>query len=147
MSRLNTALIACTVLLSAFAVGCVHAARDTTGFAVSAQTTVDVPFDVAWQGVKTALREQGLELYTRDKRGVFVAYTEMRRRYFQPKRVEYTVELTERAAGGTDIAIAAVRQVYGVTPLTYPDWHDRRTVEDPGLQAIVEAIQAHCGAQ
>jgi hypothetical protein len=139
-------VVVCAMLMPVLALGCVHAARDTTGFAVSAETSVAVPFEEAWQGVKAALREQGLETYTRDKRGVFVAYTPMARRYFQPKRIEYTLTLNERPEGGTNISVSAVRQTYGVTPLTYPDWHARKTSADPGLEALIQAIESKCAA-
>ena len=136
----------CAALMPFIGAGCVHAARDTTGFAVTAETTVEASFEEAWQGVKAALREEGLEIYTRDKRGEFTAYTTMRRRYLQPKRVAYTLLLTERAEGGTHIVLSAVRERYGVTPLTYPDWHERKTESIPELDALIASIEAHCEA-
>lgn len=139
-------LFVCAALLPFFGAGCVHAARDTTGFAVTAETTVEASFEDAWQGVKAALREEGLDLYTRDKRGEFEAYTKMKRRYLQPKRVAYRLTLTERAEGGTHIAISAVRERYGVTLLTYPDWHERKTDSVPGLDALIASIKVHCDA-
>ena len=46
----------------------------------------------------------------------------------------------------TKVDIEAVKQIYGVTLLTYPDWHDRKLSEDAGVQAILEALQAKIAA-
>ena len=74
--------------------GCAHAARDTQGFALVNTAAVDGPFMDTWQATKAVLRERGLDLYTRDKRGVFVAYSAAkRRRLFMPKRTKFTISL------------------------------------------------------
>ena len=122
--------------------GCARAARDTAGFAKSGSATVEAGLEQTWQTVKTVLREQEYELYTRDKRGAFVAYTPMKRRFFQPKRVKYTVLLTESSSNATRIDIETINQVYGVTLLTYPDWHDRPARDNAGADAIIQAVQS-----
>jgi len=75
-------LLGCSslVVILAAGAGCARAARDTTGFARENSTIVDAPFKEAWQAVKGVLREQKLDIYTRDKRGTFVAYSKMHRR-------------------------------------------------------------------
>jgi len=133
------------VVLTGF--GCARTPRDTTGFAQENTITVKAPFEEAWQTVKGVLREQELELYTRDKRGAFVAYTPMRRRFLQPTRVKYTIELGRVSAEETRIYIETIKQVYGVTLLTYPDWHDRKTKDNAGATAILDAIQAKMGGE
>lgn len=122
--------------------GCVHAARDTTGFALNHEVTVPASFDTTWQAVKEVLREKELEIYTRDKRGRFVAYTSEKRHFLQPNRFQYTFQLEEVSANETHIALDTRKQTYGVTLLTYPGWHDRKTEESPESQALLDAIQA-----
>jgi hypothetical protein len=125
------------------ATGCARAARDTTGFAVQKETTVKAPFEQTWQTVKSVLRDQGYNIYTRDKRGSFVAYTDMHRFLLvQPRRIKYTVEVKPVDADQTSISVQAVRQVYGVTLLTYPDWHDRKMKDESAPAKLVEAVQA-----
>ena len=122
--------------------GCVRAPRDTTGFALNHNAVVPASFDTTWQTVKDVLREQELDIYTRDKRGRFVAYTPEKRRLLQPNRYQYTFQLEEVSANETRIALDTRKQAYGVTLLTYPGWHDRKTEDSPESQALLDAIVA-----
>lgn len=126
--------------------GCARAARDTTGFAKSESITVEAPFEETWQTVKLVLQERDLEIYTRDKRGLFVAYESKGRRLFVPRRTKYTIELRDVSEFTTAIHVEALREVYGVTLLTYPDWHARQTPDDTAAAAILEAVQAKLAA-
>ena len=123
--------------------GCARTARSTAGYATENSVTLAVPFDDAWQLAKSVLREQGLELYTRDKRGHFVAYSHQKRDLglFTPRRVQYTVDLAKTNEQETFVRVEAVRQVYGVTLLTYPGWHDRKTTDTKGVETILQALQ------
>ena len=139
-------LIVCTIAAGIGVQGCVHAPRDTTGFAQDHSISVDAPFEDTWQAVKSTLREKELEIYTRDKRGTFVAYTPMKRRYLQPNRYQYTFDIEAISESETKIALDTRKQSYGVTLLTYPGWHDRKTADTPESQAILDAIQAKLDA-
>ncbi|MCC6143145.1 MAG: hypothetical protein IT368_04980 [Candidatus Hydrogenedentes bacterium] len=130
------------LLIPVAAGGCATAARDTTGFALQHSATVEAPKDEVWQTVKSVLRERGLEIYTRDTRGKFVAYSEMHRRLLVPERTQHSIEIVEVDPNESQIYIDTVRQVYGVTLLTYPGWHDRKTTDESEAVAILEAIQA-----
>jgi len=134
--------LACCGLVLVAAVGCARAARDTTGFAVENSITVEAPYMETWQAVKRVLGDQGYDIYTRDKRGTFVAFTRMERQWFQPKRVKYTVEVASLSDNETKVQVETIRQVFGVTLLTFPNWHDRETTEDAGAVEILEAVHA-----
>ena len=137
-----------SILLAIIALpsGCAHAPKDTTDFAVTQEIVVSAPFNDTWQAVKDILRENELDIYTRDKRGRFVAYTPEKRRYFQPNRYQYTFNLQAVSENETKIALDTRKQRYGVTLLTYPGWHDQKTVEAPESQALLDAIQVRAGA-
>lgn len=123
--------------------GCARAARDTTGFAMQDSAIVDAPFEEAWQATKAVLREMELDLHTRDKRGRFVAYTDMTRRgLLVPNRVQYTIVLEPASPETTKVMIETMKQVYGVTLLTYPDWHDRKTEDNSTALEIFERLEA-----
>jgi len=139
---LGLTLILFLVLCCAGGIGCARAARDTTGFAVTDNTTVNLPFNEAWQQAKTVLREKGYEIYTRDKRGVFVAFSGSNRKLFQYHRTKLTVSLVAVSDSATQVAVETLRQVYGVTLLTYPGWHDRKTQNHTEAQDILKAIEA-----
>ena len=142
MPRIYRVVLAVLVLAMLASSGCVRAARDTTGFAVSKEMTVKAPFDKTWQTVKSVLRDQGYTIYTRDKRGTFVAYSDSHRFLLvQPRRVKYTIEVKSVDPEQTSISVDAVRQVYGVTLLTYPDWHDRKLKDEKATEKLFEAVQ------
>ena len=124
--------------------GCARAARDTTGFAMVDSTTVDKPFVETWQATKAVLREMELNLYTRDKRGTFVAFSDMKRQLhvFTPHRTKLTITLEEVSSDATKVTVETLDQVYGVTLLTYPDWHDRKTQDNQIAASILENLRA-----
>ena len=140
------ALLTLAVLCAAGS-GCARAARDTSGFALREEAVVNAPFEDTWQTVKKVLNDQGYEIYTRDKRGAFVAYTPMKRTlWIHPRRTKFTIELAQTSPEQTAIGIESVRQVYGVTLLTHPNWHDRAQRDPKACQAILEAIQSTIAA-
>jgi hypothetical protein len=119
----------------------VRAARNTEGFATTGTVTVNKSLPDAWQAVKEVLRDKGLDLYTRDKRGVFIAFSPMKRNLFLvPTRIKYTVALESLSDSSTKVTVDAVRQVYGVTLLTYPNWHDRKTTDGTLKDDILSAL-------
>lgn len=139
-----TALLA----LAALGGGCAKDARSTEGFAITDSITVDAPFQEAWQTTKAVLREKEYDIYTRDKRGVFVAFSKMKRTLgLVPHRVKYTVSLKSVSDESTEITVESIRQVYGVTLLTYPGWHDRKTEDHDGAVTILQAVQAKVGGE
>ena len=146
MTYSRVALFTAIVVLLATC-GCVRAAHDTTAFAISDSAVADAAFEETWQAVKHVLRDMDLDIYTRDKRGVFVAFTKMRRKLLVPHRTRLTVSIEETGQSSTAVSVETVRQVYGVTLLTYPGWHDRRTSDHAHALAILEALEAKLSGQ
>lgn len=142
MKRYRNFLILSALVLVACAAGCARAARDTTGFAINDSAVIEASFEETWQATKAVLREMDLEIYTRDKRGRFVAFSGMtRRRLFVPNRVKYTIILEEESPETTKVMIESMKQVYGVTLLTYPDWHDRKTGDNTIALEILDRLK------
>jgi hypothetical protein len=128
--------------------GCARAAMDTTGYAQMESARIDAPFMETWQAAKAELRDMDLEIYTRDKRGVFVAFTPQGRAFWmQPRRSKFTITLEEAGPNSTTVDIETVSQVYGVTLLTYPDWHERPARETDTARGILERIAARLGGE
>ena len=135
----------CFSLLAVVALsGCARAARDTSGFASIDSTTVNASLEETWQATKSVMREMDLDIYTRDKRGAFLAYTQMQRRFhiLTPQRSRLSITLEEQRGGTVKITAETLRQVYGVTLLTYPDWHDRQTTDNQEALTILDAVKA-----
>ncbi len=135
--------ILCVALVGlATVTGCARAARDTTGFALTDSAIVNAPIQETWVATREALQGQDYEIYTRDKRGRFVAYSNMHRHLFLvPTRNEFTITLEEETPSTTRVTIQTLRQVYGTTLLTYPDWHSRQAKDHSDALSILEAIQ------
>lgn len=130
--------------------GCASSARDTTGFPISKAATVAAPYEQTWQTVKETLRSlekpDDFEIYTRDKRGVFVAFQNTGRIAFvMPSRVKFTVTIEPAGEEASLVTVETIRQVYGVTLLTYPGWHDRPIKSPEKAQQLLQDIQARIG--
>lgn len=127
--------------------GCARTLKDTSGFAEEKVITVKAPFDKTWQATKEALRELNLDIYTRDKRGVFVAYDQPKREWMQLKRVKYEIQLGSVTSEETRIFVSAIKQIYGVTLLTNPDWHDRKITGKSKSEDIINKIMEKTGGK
>lgn len=143
------AILLCTVLFAAPVLGCARAAKDTTGFAIEDARTIEAPFPAVWQAAKDVLRDKDLQIYTRDKRGEFVAFSDMHRQLliFTPKRSKLTLTLEPLSSEATEARIVTINQVYGVTLLTYPNWHDRETEDSALAKQILAEIQGRATGQ
>jgi len=143
MRRYLFGLVVVALSLPMGSMGCARAKLDTAGFAITDTITVNKPLDETWQDAKAVLREMELDIYTRDKRGEFVAYTPMKRHFyvFTPHRTQLSIKMEAVTTNSTAVTIETVDQVYGVTPLTYPDWHDRKTSDNEDALTILEALR------
>ncbi len=140
--RKTWVVLACVAVVAA---GCARAPRDTTGFTISETVTVDAGFDEAWLATRDALRDMGFDIYTRDKRGLFIAFSEPGRQWLVPHRTQHTVVLEPVDPARTSVEVDTINQVYGVTPLTYPDWHDRPADDNAEALQFLERLHARLG--
>lgn len=127
--------------------GCARTLKDTSGFAEEKVITVKAPYDKTWQATKEALRELKMDIYTRDKRGVFVAYDQPKREWMQLRRVKYEIQLGSVNSEETRVLVSAIKQIYGVTLLTNPDWHDRKISGKTKSDEIINKITEKCGGK
>lgn len=127
--------------------GCARAARNTEGFAMVDGVVIDAPFTETWQAAKSVLRESKYDIYTRDKRGLFVAYPGTTHKRFVHHRTQYTITLEAVSAKSTRVTVETLKQVYGVTLMTYPGWHDRKTTDNSQTLALLEAVKAKVAGQ
>lgn len=135
--------IALAALLAA--AGCATIHKDTTGFAKRDSLIVGEGLEPTWFAVKTVLREHKYDIYTRDTNGAFVAYSPERRRWLNPNRTQFTIEIEEIAENQSRVTIATLDQEYGVTLLTYPAWHNQPTGENTRALQLLEAIHDKVG--
>ena len=110
--------------------------------------TVEAGFEEVWQATRRALLDQKYEVYTRDTRGLFVAYSKVKRRlFFLPHRMQLTLTLEPVSADSTRLSVETIHQKYRVTLLTYPDWRDdpKPAAGDEG-RALLEMIGSGFGS-
>lgn len=106
--------------------------------------TVPVEFETAWALTRDVLLEKELEIYTRDKRGMFIVYTDMhRQKVIVPWRTKLTITLEEDGSEATKIAVETISQRYGVSLLTYPGWRDQDSSEPDSIGTeVLESIKS-----
>ena len=134
-------LLGCAVLVS----GC-KSTPDSAALRSAQMDSLVLPgnFDDVWQATRLGLSRQGYEIYTRDKRGLFVAHTKVRRHLFVfPNRTQLTVTLKEVSVDATRVTVETLKQGYRVTLLTYPDWRDSsKPADGDAALTLLESIRS-----
>lgn len=140
----SVGILVATIMLTAMVSGCTTGKPQQPDEVYVESMTVPLDFASAWQLTRDVLLEEEVEIYTRDKRGLFVVFTETERRnLITPWRTKLTITLREATPDTTEIAIESVAQRYSVSALTYPGWRDRSYTEkeSPGT-ALLETIKS-----
>lgn len=122
MSRVAVAL--CILALLSTAPGCARNRPAKEPVAVNRSATVDAPFAETWESTRDAFLSLELPIYTRDKRGFFVAYSPQKRKLLTPRRMQYTIILEPIGPDQTRIELETIPQRYLISLLTYPSWQD-----------------------
>lgn len=148
MSR-TVGMLCFLVCTASFAMGCKSTPKEAKLLPPAQVDSVVMSgaYEDVWQATRVGLLDGGFEIYTRDKRGLFVAYAKVRRHLFVwPNRTQLTVTLEELSGDSTRVSVETLEQGYRVTLLTYPDWRDntkpakKKKTGDVGV-ALLEAIQ------
>jgi hypothetical protein len=108
------------------------------------ETVVPLAFEDAWLTTRDALIEQNYKIYTRDKRGMFIAYSKERRTLlFVPHRIQFTIVIEEVTGETSRVSIESVQQRYKISFLSYPGWVSDvdELPEDTG-QSIIDALNS-----
>jgi hypothetical protein len=124
MIRRVSTLILCLALGISVA-GCRSAGDPQLVRAHDESVVIGFPLEQAWEHVRDTLIEKEYDVYTRDKRGLLIGYTKMKRRgLLIPHRTKFTIVLEKITNESTEITVESVHQRYQVTFLTYPGWRD-----------------------
>ena len=127
--------------------GCASSApKEPVSVAVNRGDTISAPFDTVWESTRDALLSLELGIYTRDKRGFFVAYGPQRRRLLTPRRMQYTIILERVDVNTTRIELETIPQRYAISLLTVPAWQDdpKAPLDDAGdeILATIRSVAA-----
>jgi hypothetical protein len=105
--------------------GCATTApQEPEPIAVVREDTINASFDAVWESTRDSLLNLGIGIYTRDKRGFFVAYGPQRRKLLTPRRNQYTIILEQIDATRTRIELETMPQRYAISLLTHPKWQE-----------------------
>ncbi len=137
--------LALAVVCLAAVAGCKTTPKEAPPPPPTVSAVVDEDFETVWQETRDELLQQKLFIYTRDKRGLFVVFTDMHRvLLISPRRTKMTISLEPVNAQSTRITVETIKQHYRVTLLTYPDWRDVLKGTDPEQgQNLLNALVAH----
>jgi len=104
---------------------------------------IEADFDAVWKSTRDILLDEKLTLYTRDLRGLFVAYTPEKTAFrLFPTRTKVTIVLEPVDEDTTAVAVETIYQRFRVTLLTEPDWHDRPRESDIEYgQSLLDRIE------
>ncbi len=91
--------------------------------------------------VRDVLRESPVEIYTRDKRGLFVVYANVRRAFLTPRRLRLVVTLERVSESSTRVAVQSFPEAYTVRLLTYPAWRPAAFGDNSLAEEIVSLIE------
>ena len=133
-----------TVVLILSACGC--AGVRGRGVPVSEYSIPDVSADIEGEFklvrdvVRDVLRESPVEVYTRDKRGMFVVFADMRRAFLTPRRLRLVIGLEPVSESQTRVTVQTFAEVYTVQLLTYPAWRPGAFGDNSLAEAVVNSV-------
>lgn len=116
--------IACTLLLAALGAGCASTPPAQPAEVPLESTVLQAEYEDVWQATRRALQASELDIYTRDKRGMFVAFDEKKRLFSIPRRARITVIVERVTTSSTRVSIEAVRERYRMPILRHPGWKE-----------------------
>lgn len=126
------------------AAGCAGGPPPTPPDVPTASAVLPHDFDTVWQAAKDALREQDYEIYTRDKRGMFVAHTPRKGTFSIPNRARITIVLERVTTSSTRVTVEAVQERYRMPLLRHPGWREQPHVDlQDRRQAVLDGIAAN----
>lgn len=129
------------------AAGCASAPPPPPPEVPVASAVLPYEFTSVWQAAKTTLKDQDYDIYTRDKRGMFVAHTKKKGTFSIPNRARITVVLERVTTNSTRVTVEAVRERYRMPLLRHPGWKERPGVDlEQRRQAVLDGITAQVEA-
>jgi hypothetical protein len=137
------ALVAVTCLLGA--IGCARVggrsgdAREETAAPVSAD--VDAEFKVVRRLMRDVLRDSPVEIYTRDERGIYVVFADVRRAFFTPRRLRLVITIRPLAENRSRVTIETFPEAYTVQLLTSPAWRPAAFGDNSLAREILDSLQ------
>ena len=91
--------------------------------------------------VRDVLRESPVEIYTRDKRGRFVAFADMGRAFLTPRRLRLVIRLKPVSESKTHLTIQTFPEAYTVQLLTNPAWRPAAFGDNSLAKDILDSIK------
>jgi len=114
-------------------------AREEMIAPVSAE--VDAEFTVVRRLMRDVLRDSPVEIYTRDKRGIYVVFADMRRAFLTPRRLRLVITIRPLAENRSRVTIETFPEAYTVQLLTEPAWRPAVFGDNSLAKEIIDSLQ------
>ncbi len=102
---------------------------------------VEGAFKLVWAAVRDVLRDSPVEIYTRDKRGVFEVFEDKGRAFLTPRRLRLVITLRPVSQTRTHITVETFPEAYTVQLLTSPAWRPADFGDNSLAKDILNSIQ------
>lgn len=126
------------LLLSTTLYGCASTPEPVTEAQVDS-IVVAADFDEVWQSTKDVLLEQNFDIYTRDKRGMFVAFYQRPTRFTSLNRSRVTIIIERESSSTTRVSVEAVPERYRMPLLRHPGWKEQQNKDLPKMRELLLA--------
>jgi len=141
--RSLAALLAATCFLGA--TGCARvggrSGDATEGTIAPVSADVDAEFTAVRRLMRDVLRDSPVEIYTRDKRGIYVVFADVRRAFFTPRRLRLVITIRPLAENRSRVTIETFPEAYTVQLLTEPAWRPAAFGDNSLAKEILDSLQ------
>jgi hypothetical protein len=141
--RYVLAALAVACVLAATGCARVHGRNGGPNEEIIAPISSDVAagFKVVVQLMRDVLRDTPVEIYTRDKRGVYVVFADMRRAFLTPRRLRLVITIEPVAENRSHVTIETFPEAYTVQLLTSPAWRPAAFGDNSLATDIVDSLR------
>ena len=102
---------------------------------------VEGEFKLVRTVVRDVLRDSPVEIYTRDKRGIFVVFADMGRAFITPRRLRLVISLRSLSENQTSVTVETFPEAYTVQLLTRPAWRPAAFGDNALAKEILDSLQ------
>jgi hypothetical protein len=106
---------------------------------------VEAEFKMVRDLTRDVLRDSPVEIYTRDKRGIYVVFADMRRAFLTPRRLRLVITIQPLAENRTRVTIETFPEAYTVQLLTSPAWRPAAFGDNSLATEILQSLQKRVG--
>jgi len=106
---------------------------------------IEAGFTLVRDLVRDVLRDSPVEIYTRDKRGMYVVFASVRRAFLIPRRLRLVITIRPLAENRSRVTVETFAEAYTVQLLTRPAWRPAAFGDNALANEILDSLQKRIG--